>query len=43
MKIACDNQALVSVLTSGKTRDHTLAAIDRIYIEYIGKNSKFHS
>ena len=29
IKIACDNQAVVSVLNSGKTRDLTLAAIAR--------------
>ena len=29
VEIACDNQAVVQVLTSGKTRDLTLAAISR--------------
>ena len=29
VRIACDNQAVVSVLNSGKTRDLTLAAIAR--------------
>ena len=34
IKIACDNQAVVSVLNSGKTRDLTLAAIARnIFME----------
>ena len=29
MNIACDNQTVVSVLTPGRTRDRTLAAIAR--------------